>query len=337
VIALANILLRQVPAELIAGVQSGELQVLGSIVRSVSSGRIVGHLQETSLLSKVAAQAPLGLSSVIGDAVTVVQNEQIKSAVAVVQSLQMTNLMLSGASIGVSVGGAALILHKLKALESKVEALESQLAQIAKDVQALRRDRIAEDFARLSTLIEQLEESWSLTNPEAEWRDIARDAHFLADNFGRRARELQVDGSDPLLPLAFIDAFAMASATRVTARLASDDKTAAFEAAQSSAEALVELGSEIQLAPLVLRHTVPLQAELGTPAWTAQLDGEEKVLRPLVAQVRQREEAAAASALTIVCLQERGISGREWLERARAEIESPLLFLPAGEEAPPEV
>lgn len=47
------------------------------------------------------------------------------------------------------------------------------------------------------------------------------------------------------------------------------------------------------------------------------------------AALREREAMAASTPLTIRRLEQAGISGREWLERARQETGSPLLFLPA--------
>lgn len=328
-IGLSGVLLRQIPPELIAGVEAKTLEVFGSVIKSASTGQVVGHLQETSALTQLMANGPMALPSLVGDAISVVQNEQIKTAISVVQSLQLANLATSAASIGVSIAGTAIMLRKLAVVESKVEALEPHLAKITAGVQALRRDRIAEDFSRLSTLFAQLDECWSLANPEAEWRAIARDAHFLADNFGRRAREVRSESDEPLLSVPFIDAFAMASSMRTTARLASEDSKAALEAAQTSTMSLIGLGQGIQLGALVMSQVLAHDAEMGSPAWTHRIDGTENELRPIVRGLRVQEIAAASNVLTIKHLLEREVSGREWLAAARAELESPLLYLPA--------
>lgn len=327
---LAGVLLRQVPPDLIAGVEAKTLKVFGSVIKSVSTGNVVGHLQETSVLTQLMANGPMALPGLVGDAISVVQNEQIKTAISVVQSLQLANLAMSAASIGVSIAGTAVMLRKLAVVESKLDALEPQLARITAGVQALRRDRIAEDFSRLSTLLAQLDECWCLANPEAEWRAIARDAHFLADNFSRRAREVSSESDDPLLSIPFIDAFAIASSTRTTARLASEDSRAALEAAQTSTMNLIDLGQGIQLGSLVMSRVLAHDAEMGSPAWTQRIDETENEIRPIVTGLRDREAAAASNVLTIAHLLERGFSGREWLAVARGEHESPLLYLPEG-------
>lgn len=121
--SLANVVLREVPAELLAGVASGQYRVAGSIIQSVSSGRVVGHLQETSAISALLNFSPLSLPQMAIDTVSVVQNEQIKAAIAVVQSLQIANLAASGMGIGVSVAGAAILAKRIARVEEKVDAI----------------------------------------------------------------------------------------------------------------------------------------------------------------------------------------------------------------------
>lgn len=127
--ALSHVVLREVPAELLAGVSSGEYRVAGSIIQSVSSGRVVGHLQETSAISSLLNLSPFGLPQMAMDAVTVVQNEQIKAAISVVQSLQIANLAVSGIGIGVSVAGAAILAKRIARVEEKVDAILPNLGR----------------------------------------------------------------------------------------------------------------------------------------------------------------------------------------------------------------
>lgn len=323
--ALSHVVLREVPAELLAGVSSGEYRVAGSIIQSVSSGRVVGHLQETSAISSLLNLSPLGLPQMAMDAVTVVQNEQIKAAISVVQSLQIANLAVSGIGIGVSVAGAAILAKRIARVEEKVDAILPNLDAIVRGLEAMRTERIAEDFTRLRTLVDQVEEAWLPSASQREWIAIARDAHFLADSFERRARELgaasNVLNTDPL-----VEAFALASGLRVTARMASSQDDMAREAASSRALTLVQLGEAIQLAPLVLAHA-PME-NAGTSTWLEVLEQKAGDLRATVARVRDREIAAAGTAETLHELARRGVSGREWLDAAKSEGHNPLLFLP---------
>ena len=108
---ISNILLRTVPEHLMAGVSSGQLEVLGSIIRSTSSGKIVAHLQEAAPLANLLARAPLDLViaplDLAAQAIQIGQNEQIKAGIDALRELQTAGLVLNAASIGVSVAGFA--------------------------------------------------------------------------------------------------------------------------------------------------------------------------------------------------------------------------------------
>jgi hypothetical protein len=54
-----------------------------------------------------------------GHAASYVQNEQIKSAIGLVQNLQIANLVLGAAGIGVSVAGFAVLSAKIGRVESR--------------------------------------------------------------------------------------------------------------------------------------------------------------------------------------------------------------------------
>ena len=335
---LAGILLREVPEHLAAGVSSGEFRVYGSIIRSLTSGRIVGHLQETAALADMAstllaapASLPLqagGLTiDAIGHSVSYVQNEQIKAALAVVKSMQAANLALGAAAIGISIAGFAVLSKKLNRVEQKVDSLDSKLDQLAGKIELIRRDRIAEDFARLRTALEQLDEAWLLGDPVGQWRLVANEAHFLANQFYRRAAELgEIDASNIALAEPFVEALAIAANARLTARMAANDDAASQRAAEDGAAALATLGEGVQLGKSALA-AVDRRIAPATPEWSAALEVAADGLRPTVEQSRMREAAAAATCLTIETLRERQIPGRMWLEAAREEQEAPLLCL----------
>jgi hypothetical protein len=331
---LASVLLRELPPQLVDGVRSGDYRIYGSIVRSVSKGKIVGHLQETSALSKIAGQGPMAIPSLVGNAITAIQNEQIKDGIKVLKSLHLTNLAFNMVSIGVSVAGTALMMGKMIEIEKDVNLLGDVLRGVKANTDQLLHDRLSEDFVRLKTLFAQLDECWDLRDPSSEWRSIAREAHFLSDNFARRARAVISVQSDSTHALPFLDAFALASATRVTARLACDDVDAAFRAAQMSASELVELGRGYQPSLMVLADADRHAEEIGTPVWTKRIDQAATELASSIGLLRERERAAAASVVTIDYIRRMNFSGREWLQAARMERDSPLIYFPSLDEEP---
>jgi len=335
---LGDVLLRKVPAHLLAGVQTGDLQVYGSIIRSLTSGQIVGHLQETSGLARLGATAlsapaslPLagaGLAAdVVGHGVSYVQNEQIKAAVDVVQNLQIANLALGAVGIGVSIAGFAILSAKINRVEASMDAMADRLDEIARGVDSLRRDRIADDFTRLRTVAEQMDEGWSLTDPAPQWRQVASAAHSLVNMFERRACELTADPADVAAAEPFLEALALAASLRVATRLASGDDAAGRAAAKESARALVSVGERVSLGASVLHQMRSETALGGTKAWDQALAERVDTLRPLIKRMRQSEAAAASTSLTLAELQRQDISGRAWLEAARSEEAEPVLCL----------
>lgn len=321
-------LLREVPGHLLAGVASGEYRVAGSVIQSATSGKVVGHLQETAALSSLLSSGPLALPQLALDAVSVVQNEQIKAAIEMVQALQVANLALSGISIGVSIAGTALLVHRIARVEKKVDALLPELAAIARGIEGLRAERIAEDFTRLRTLADQVEEAWLPSATHNEWTAIARDAHFLADNFERRARDL-VEANARLSGEAFVDAYALASGLRITARLAAGQDDMARQAASARTNTLIALGQPVRLNRLAMAAAAENETA-ATPQWQERMERQAEDYRQVVKSAREREIAAAASAETLEELARQEISGRAWLEASRSEGSSPLLFLPVA-------
>jgi hypothetical protein len=327
--SIGTVLLRQIPQQLMAGIVAGDYRVAGSVIQQVQTGRIVGHLQETSALAGLAASGPPGIAlaglELVGQGVAIVQNEQIKAGIELLKSLQLAGLALTGVGIGVSIAGTALLAYRIGRLEAKVNQLMPAVGEIARGIEALKAEHIAADLTRLRTLADQVEEAWLPSATTAEWTAIAREAHFLADSFERRAQGLHSD-NDPLVREPFIDAFALASSLRVTARMAAGQDDMARQAASARATTLVTLGAPVQLVKMVMRAvtTVP---DPETPHWKAQLDKQVTDARTAVEIVRSREVAAAASFETLAALERQQIRGRDWLEASRNEMEQPLLLL----------
>lgn len=331
---LGDILLREVPDALIAGMASGDLKVHGSIIRSISSGRIVGHLQETSALSGLGnllggtASLPLQGLDLVGQTVAMVQNEQIKHAVAVVQQLQLANLALGAVGIGVSVAGTAVLWRKIDIVEKQVAGLAATLDALLNKVEALRQDRIADDLARLRAVADQMNEAWLLTDPVPQWDDVAREAHVLGSIFERRAVAIIEAGEhDPSVAEPMLAALGLASATRVAARLASGATVAAREAAAVSAETMANLTGHFGLGSALLKRMQGHRAATGSAAWRVALTSHAEMVRPLLTDQRDRVTALASSGLTIGEIDRQGIDGRAWLEAAREEKDAPLLCL----------
>ena len=76
-VELSSVLLREIPKVLIQGVQTGELAVHGSVIRSLATGKIVAHLQETSSLASLAGKLlmPGGVPLQVAQVVDVIHHQ----------------------------------------------------------------------------------------------------------------------------------------------------------------------------------------------------------------------------------------------------------------------
>lgn len=332
-------LLRKVPEALVTGVASGKYKVYGSIIMNVATNRIAGHLQETgfeevtklALKGAISAADPLGtMVSAVSGVASFVQNEQIKSALSAVVSLQQANLVLAAVNVGVSVAAFAIMAQKIDRVRDRVDAMGARLDEIGRKIDELRLDGIEADLVSLRTAAEQLDEGWRLSNPEAQWRAVANDAHRLQNNFKRRAERLLATSQTPPVADAytFVDAMTQALALRVAARLAAGDDAVAREASEQGAQAVATLARSYSVADQTLADMAKSKIKPADERWSEELEHSADSTRPTVDAMRTRLDGAISTALTVGELNERGIRGRAWLEQARAETEAPLLFLP---------
>lgn len=335
--SLVGMFVRGVPAHLAAGLNDGTLKLFGSIIRNASNGQIAGFLQETGV-GQYAALAMGNPGLAVGKAAldlglkvtTVVQNEQIKRAVATLHNLQLGSLALGVAGIGVSVVGFAVMSAKIEGVRRQVDGLGERIDTLARSVELLRQEVIATDFDRLRTVVEQVDEGFVVTDPAAQWRDAAMAAHELANRFERRAKE--VLGDKPVFDTVepFAAAHALASAVRVSARLAAGDEAAARIAADGAAKTARDLTGNFGIADLASQTLLASGVEAGTAGYARAIEAAHTAAAPVIATARAREAAALSTPLTLAELERRGIAGRGWLEAARAESEEPVLLLEAA-------
>ncbi|MFI8667196.1 hypothetical protein ACIGGE_12240 [Qipengyuania sp. NPDC077410] len=331
----SNILLRSIPEHLLSGVSSGQLEVLGSIIRSTSTGKVVAHLQEAAPLANLLARSPLDLVTapldLAAQAIQIGQNEQIKAGIAALRELQTAGLVLNAASIGISVAGFAMLNRKIDALQADIGAVHSALDGIDTKLDALCKEPWERDRQSLMTLAEKLDESWFMTDGRGELADIANEAHFLANQFHRDAEQALEREALFLVAVPTIEAFALASSIRVTARLAMDENKAALEASFASTEKLSALVGSMKPTKAIMLELQSQSGLFGTPDWTAMLEEQRRRLIMPAMRLRSIETSHAACGVTVESLIEHGISGRAWLEAAGTEENAPLLIWEVGD------
>ncbi|WP_343347980.1 hypothetical protein WJT74_05900 [Sphingomicrobium sp. XHP0239] len=335
---IEHIVTRAIPAAAQAGLQSGELSLFGSVIRHASSGQIAYHLQETGAVAKFLASAnPLGgigkfaevAAQLGGDMMLYRQGQQIKESVELVLAQQVTGLALSGAALGVSVLGFAALSRKIGKIDSKIDALAAGQDAILSAVEDLRSATVTQDLVDLKTIAQQWEESWSLSSPAAQLERVADGGHRLANRFHERAMVSLTQHGDVLAASPLLDAHGLAQATRIAARLASDEKAAAIAASHDAMLQYDELVDHANATRGAIEH-------LGQEWDATSAEGREALQRQLADRrhiataLRDRADATDATSDLIKLLAQRSANGRAFLERARAEEEAPFLLIEAS-------
>lgn len=334
---LGGVLLREVPEALLVGVKSGQYKVFGSIIKSVSNGQIVGHLQEAGGLSKLASMFGSGPVGLLAGGVQMIQNEQIKSGIGrieagmgVLQSLGVANLALGAAGIGVSVAGFAVVSRKIEHVKKAVETLADRMDVLSVEVRAVRQDLVAADLDDLRALAWALDEGWKLGDSAAErrWHGVATDALRLSARFERHAARI-LEAGPIALPAAdpMLDGLSLAGSLRVASLAAAGEVRAAQDAANEGARDIDALTGRIGHADLAKAKLATWKTEPGTQAWFEALTQARKLTIPDTTRLREREAAAATRAAPLVAIDAKGISARDWLAAARQETASPLLVM----------
>lgn len=337
----ADLFLRTVPPLLQAAYDNGDLRLYGSVLRR-ANGQIAGFLQETSGLSKIAelmGSGPLAPLKLVGQGIQIVQNEQIKSGISVIQQgietlnkLQIANLALGAAGIGVSVVGFAVMNAKIDGVRDEVRGLGVKLDRLLDEFARDRTERVDDMLDALRGLAHRVDSRWMMSTHKAEssWHRDADEADTLGIFFSGRARRLLNARPDAVAEAApLLDASAMASGLRVGALALSGETAAAISVAREDAAQLQRLTGAIGAADLA-------RAWMAAPDWRAAPGSEDAghalarasaEARTLAMTLRAREAAAATRAAPLLALEMRGVHPREWLGAARAEEEAPVLVM----------
>lgn len=325
-----------VPAHLLAAHASNEVAVFGSIIKSLSTGQIVGHLQQSASLTNTMSligTGPIGAAATLVDvgaqAVTIVQNEQIKQALGALQHLQIANLALTGLGIGVSVAGFAIMSAKIDKVNRRLDGIAEQLERLAMSLDDLKLEYIRSDLDRLRTACEQADEAWTLIDPLPQWRAAAETLHHLQNAFGRRAARLMATpDTAPDLRDCCVDAFGLAGSTRVAVRLAMNEMPVAIATSRTYAAELQRLTGDLGAANFLAEGLAATKPESAPLERLAAFELHRPAAERRATFVREREVLAATQALTIAQLHASGISGRSWLEQARTTQEPFICLSP---------
>ena len=338
------ILLRAVPPELVHGVASGLYKVTGSVVRDVASGRGVGFLQETGVLQTILSSVMnSGGNPVVGfanlglGAASVIQNQQIKSRLAEIQSslvmlqnLQLGTLAVGGLGLGVSVVGFSIMLKRLKGIEAHLGTIEAKLANVTSD---RRADDVRMIFADVGTQLDTVDtlsaRSNKVSSAEAAEQTLAISAGRLEAHFQQKSDSMQkgaITAADLDLLWSLAAAIRLCHEAGLRALFTIDELEAAKQLAERRAQRFLNLSQA--LTPDALARLCSQGAQdtisyaearrLALPQAEVLVQG----LRDSVAAISSQSELAQN-------LIKNQISGPAYLKDLESEKEEPLLILPA--------
>jgi hypothetical protein len=338
---VGDVLLREVPKHLNAGIESGALNLFGSVIRDASTGQIAGFLQEASPIVQFLSSPLMGVAELALDAGQLVQGEilrqglvRVEQRVSALTQMGSLNLALSASGIGVSVAGFAILAHRIGRIQKSVDGLAEKIDIVGTKIDQVRQDLIDADLAELRALSKALDEGWSLASgerAERQWHDVAKGALSQQARFELRAEHILRVDRDFALADPMFDAVAFANSLRVAALAACNESNAAHEAAADGTKTIERLTGDIGAVDLVRSALVEAKVEAGTPEWDRSFSDAKAQAVPTVLRMRQREAAIATRTAPLCAVDAQGIAPRDWLRAARIETEVPiLLMLPPG-------
>lgn len=336
------ILLRAVPPEFVNGVASGIYKVTGSVVREVSSGRGVAFLQETSVFQSLFGSALQGVGATLQNGfsplglIAVIQNEQIKSRLADVQStlailknLQIGTLAVSGLGLGVSVAGFAVMLKRLKGIESHLSTIEVKIDRITTD---RRYDDLRMIFADVGTALDAVDtlsaRSNKVSSAEAAERALSKSAGRLETIFLQKSDDMQrgsVTTADMDLLWSLGAAIRICHEAGLRALYSIDELQLAGQLAERRAQRFLDLSQ-----PLAPDSLARLAAQSATDATSYNQVRRQALPQAAVLVQGLRDSVASISSQGELAseLIAKGISGPDYLDQVTHEKEAPLLLLP---------
>ena len=191
-------------AEALPGISTGQLHIVGSVVRHATGprrGQIHSFIQETGLVgglldsfkdsaatmarSTIAtgnpvAGAAMGATQLASSVAGNVQNEFIRQGVdriegkvdaiaagmATLTNIGVANLALSATGLGVSLVGFGIMHARLSRVEERLTALTEGTDQILAAIDRIRQDQLSREFTFLRSQVNLFEEVWLMIDKE---------------------------------------------------------------------------------------------------------------------------------------------------------------------------
>lgn len=306
------------PERFLAGLASGEYERYGAILKDAVSGRIVGHLQETSALQSLFKVGvgfdPTGLTSLVGVAQNAAISHKLdamQSMMGTMQTLQIATLASSVVGIGVTAASAAMILHRLNGIDQALERIEGSIS----DLPAKWRDmNLRKLLGTLRTSTERLQEADMRSDAERVVLAEEDRLNFVFDELHDGICTLVVEARvDPDLLRSLLAGLALCASAQIKSLIWLDMKEAAAFRAQRQCTKLRDL------AFLMPRKDMAERLKGGSEQAIAISND--------CSEIRLRTASQPDLARSLI---HHGIHGREFIEQIQSEETEPLLIFPAA-------
>lgn len=314
----------EIPQQFAARIADGSLERIGALIKDVSTGQIVAHVQETGVGRQLLDSFSCSFFSPLDAVSGIVANAQLVQLKHMIEGLQVLQFATLGATlVGVGVSAAGFVV-----LNKKLSALSNQIEDVRKDVRAefsLQHERgVQTHFSTVRGLFEQADEAVALRKPEEEWRAIARELANEGAFFRAEVRMcLSMDVFDQQLFAALLQALATCHGGRLECLLLSNELHAARKVALNISRQYHVLFDAIS--PRTLMDKVREPGATGESSYGDQL----REMRQLLSSVRDIQDAAHTKPLLIDTMIARGIDGNRYVRQLREDESEPLVLLPA--------
>lgn len=308
-----------VAAEHIPGLLSGQVVRYGAILKDASTGRILGHVQETGIAQKIIQSGlsfdPTGATDLIGVAQNIAiarKLDAMQQALGSLQVVQYASLFSSVVGVGVTAASTAMILKRLSAVDDALSTIEASIGDLPTK---WREHSLRSRLVDVSTSVERLHEA-SLRSDGSKVvlqveKDLQKGFNHVHDGLCSVVVETKVN---PGLLRALLAGLSLCGASEFKALVWLDEKDAAQHRSRVQFEKLR------QLAFLMPRNQL-----------ASRLGGDEELSFGISKECSEIRYRVASQPALIQSLIGSDINGRAYIEQIQQEEKESLLLLPTPE------
>ncbi len=304
-----------IPSQLRAAYEAGELVRRGGLLKDAATGRIVTHLQETGALQKVLQTGlsfdPTGATSLIGMA----QNTAIigklnamQAMMGTLQVLQVASLASSVVGIGVTAASTAMILKRLNEVNKTVENIEASLDSLPSK---WREMDLRSKLVTLRTALERLQEAEVRPDAENVVKAVEEKLSYVFDELHNGLCQVVIEARvDAGLVRNILAGLALCGSAQIKSLMWLDMKDAAELRGRHQSAKLQDMSFLMPRDLMAGRIVGGEAAALG--------------ISQDFSEIRMRIASQPSLARTLIA---RGINGREFIERVEQEDSEPYLLI----------